>query len=90
MDIEDMTLEGLKKVQEIQEKKKKNVNVIKSKSYKVMGRKHYKINEEYRTSLIKEENKKCDKECSKIYDEINKERFKAGLPEVEDPYKERM
>lgn len=82
-----MTIDGLKQIMKLQQMKQKNISSIRGQKYKKHGVYQIAISDEDRKQMIAKEHRDCDRECSKIYEHINQERLKAGLPEITNPYK---
>lgn len=72
----------------IQRIKQNKINSIRSQNYKRIGLQQIAITDEDRNSMIAAENRKCDQECSKVYEALNLIRTDAGLPALINPYKE--
>lgn len=87
MDALKTTLEGLKKVQMIQQLKKKRIATIRQMTTIKHGLYQIAITDEDRKEKILQEINKSNIECSKVYEDINQERTKAGLPAMINPYK---
>ncbi len=89
MDALQVTQEGLQKVLMFQQAKQREVNYIRSKEYTTKGRFQFAIADSDKRTMIAAVERKCNKHCSDIYDEINQARKQEGLPELTNQYKER-
>lgn len=89
MDALQVTQEGLQKVLMFQQAKQREVNSIRSKEYTTKGRFQFAIADSDKRTMIAAVERKCNKHCSDIYDEINQARKQEGLSELTNQYKER-
>lgn len=89
MDALQKTQEGLQKVLLLQQAKQREVNSIRSKQYTTKGRFQFAIADSDKKAMIDSVNRRCNKQCADIYEEINQARMKEGLPELTNQYKER-
>ena len=87
MDALSMTLEGLQRVSALQQAKQKEVKSIRSKDYKKIGLYQLEVTDADKRTMIARVEDDCSKHCSLIYEDMNQERIKAGLPELYNPYK---
>lgn len=87
MDVLSMTQEGLQKVAKLQQAKQREVSSIRSQDYISKGRYQLAMTDEDKRTMIANVEDNCSKHCSLIYEEMNQERIKAGLPELYNPYR---
>ncbi len=88
MDCHEATLELLDQVSEHQRNMHKAVKEIRSMKYRTFGRNLVAVSEEQRTKMIHSAVTQCNQKCKALYNIINRERQKAGLPELKNPYRE--
>ena len=87
MDSHEETLELLNQVTEHQQDMHKAVKEIRSMKYRTFGRTLVAVSEEQRTRMIQSKITQCNQKCKALYNELNTNRLKAGLPEIQNPYK---
>lgn len=87
MDALKATQDGLNQILRLQQMKQKKISSIRVQRYKKHGVYQIAVTDEDRKQMIAKEHRDCDKECSRIYEGINLEREKAGLPALTNPYK---
>lgn len=87
MDIHELTDDCLKMVQKLQQDKQKKVSDIRSMKYTTKGRIQILLTPEDSAEMVRNVSSQYDRHCSRLYEVLNQERNKAGLPALNNPYK---
>lgn len=86
MKADDYTLKALDQVRSEQEQMQKQVQKVRMMQYRHYGRVLIQMDEETRKQMITGIRKKANDHCSQIYEQMNRERASANLPELFNPY----
>ncbi len=87
MNSHEETVELLNQVMEQRTRLNQAVENIRSMKYRTFGLNRVAVSDDQKQQMIRAAVVQCNRKCSAIYDRINQERQKAGLPELQNPYK---
>lgn len=88
MNSHEQTFDLLNQVTKQQQDMQKAVKNIRSMKYRTFGRNKVAVSDDQRKQMIHAVVTQCNHKCSALYSKINQEKLKAGLPELQNPYKD--
>ena len=86
LDIHEKTSARLKVVTALQNKLQKDKKHIQGMKYRKLGMNLIAVDEFQKQRMMNRAVTDCNGACSKIYEQLNRERLQAGLPALENPY----
>lgn len=87
MDILEKTAKQLKVVIALQNKLQADKKHIQGMQYRKLGMNLLSVDGQWKQMQIQKAIRDCNSACSKIYEQLNRERSEVGLPDLENPYK---
>ena len=87
MNSHDESLEILEQVSRHQKELNLVVKKIRSMQYRKLGLHQVVVSDDQRQAMIYSAVTQCNHKCSRLYNEMNQERMKSGLPALQNPYK---
>ena len=87
MNSHEDSIETLEQVSRLQSELNQVVKAIRIMKYRKLGLNQVVISEDQRQRMIHSAVTQCNQKCSKLYNEMNKDRLKSGLPALQNPYK---
>ncbi len=87
LDIHEKTASWLKMVISFQDQLQNEKRIIRQMKSKRVGLNYVVIDPETRIQMLRRAVSKGNVACSRLYDQMNKERIAAGFSELENPYK---